>query len=103
MKAICIPINEIRKKINSLGLSEKQYIEYTMYLVQNKLLESSITKEIAKINARYLFHPTSEELKQEELYLMEICLKGFPSDFQDYLSSIPFFSKVDDFLSLGSS
>ena len=103
MKAISVTNNEIRKNINSFGLSEKQYIEYIMYLVQTKVLNSSVTKEIAIRNARYLFHPTSEELKQEELYLMEICSKGFPSDFQDYLSSIPFFSKVDDFLSLGSS
>ena len=67
-------------------------------LVQTKVLNSRVTKEIAIRNARYLFNPTSEELKQEELYLKEICAKGFPSDYQDYLSSTPIFSKVDDFL-----
>ena len=103
MKAISVPNNEIRKKINSLGFSQKQYIVYIMYLGQTKVLNSRVTKEIAIRNARYLFNPTSEELKQEELYLKEICAKGFPSDYQDYLSSTPFFSKVDDFLALGSS
>lgn len=85
------------EKDKLFGVFPKQYIEYIMYLVQTKVLNSRVTKEIAIRNARYLFNPTSEELKQEELYLKEICAKGFPSDYQDYLSSTPFFSKVDDF------
>lgn len=103
METICVPLSEIRKKVASLGMSEYQFTEYLMYLGKIGKLHNGIDRKSVLANVRLIFHPTQEELDNEEKYLLKITSQGFPSDYQDYLSDT-LFSKVEEFLtSSGSS
>lgn len=103
METICVPFSEIRKKVASLGMSEEQFSKYLIYLNDMGDIYNGISKEAVLTNVRLIFHPTQKELDKEKKYLLKIISKGFPYDYQGYLSST-LFSKVKEFLvSCGSS
>lgn len=93
-----IPLSEVRRKVNSLGLTEKQYADYLEFYFNEDTVSGESTKELV----RKVFHPTEEELEQEKKIAAENVKNGFPSDFQDFLSEHGF-ERVDEFLSLGTS
>lgn len=102
METICVPFSEIRKKVISLGISEKLLKEYFLYLGSMDKIYNVINEKLALENVRMIFYPTRKELDNEEKYLFEIASKGFPLDYQDYLSKT-LFSELDEFLSLHGS
>lgn len=102
MEIISIPFCEIRKKVISLGISEQQFVEYLMYLNKIGKMHNDVNKEATLFNARLIFHPTQEELDNEEKYLLKIISEGFPTDYQNYLSET-LFSEIEVFLASGGS
>lgn len=94
---ICVPNSEILRKAIFLNLSEHQFAEYLIFLDERKEIGNGISREIAFSFAKRIFRPTEEELSNDNEYLSEVIRKGFPQDYQNYLSET-LFSMVDDFL-----